>query len=65
LIEPEVASRSWRITRHSVDFPQPDSPTRPSVSPGSTERLTSSTARTRPTSRSIRIPDLIGKCLTT
>ena len=27
-------------------------------------KLTSSTARTRPTSRSIRIPDLIGKCLT-
>src|SRR5712671_1241019 len=32
----------------SVDFPQPDSPTRPTVSPAATSRLTSSTACTTP-----------------
>ena len=33
--------------RASVDLPQPDSPTRPSVSPASTSMLTSETACTR------------------
>ena len=55
---PRWARRSWRIARHRVDLPQPDSPTRPSVSPSLTVRLTPSTARTRPTSRSIRTPGL-------
>ena len=45
--EPDVGVVSCRIARHSVDFPQPDSPTRPSVSPSSRVRLTPSTARTR------------------
>ena len=35
----------------SVDFPQPLSPTRPSVSPGRTESDTPSTARSQPTRR--------------
>jgi hypothetical protein len=30
LTEPDVGGISWRIERASVDFPQPDSPTRPS-----------------------------------
>src|SRR5579872_385402 len=46
--------------RARVDLPQPDSPTRPSVSPVRTSRLTSSTACTRATSR-CRTPFLIGK----
>src|SRR5436190_5902736 len=33
-----------RTRRRSVDLPEPDSPTIPSVSPGSTDRLTSLTA---------------------
>ena len=35
-------------SRAVVDLPQPDSPTMPSTSPLSTEKLTSSTARTTP-----------------
>ena len=58
------ASSSCRIVRASVDLPQPDSPTRPSVSPLATESETPSTAWTAPTWRSNRTPDLIGKCLT-
>ena len=34
------------IMRPRVDFPQPDSPTRPTTSPFATLRLTSVTART-------------------
>ena len=41
--------------RPSVDLPQPDSPTRPTVSPGIRSRLTPSTARTAP--RSGAVPD--------
>src|SRR5215469_15789770 len=48
------------MTRASVDLPQPDSPTRPSVSPLRTSRLTPSTARTT----SAPIPPT-GKCLYT
>ena len=33
------------IARDVTDFPQPDSPTRPIVSPGATAKLTPSTAR--------------------
>src|SRR5690606_39111906 len=36
--------------RPSVDLPQPDSPTSPSVSPGHRSKLTPSTARTGPDS---------------
>ena len=61
---PTSARSAAGSARHSVDFPQPDSPTRPSVSPSLMVRLTPSTARTLPTSRSMTMPDLIGKCLT-
>ena len=36
------------MQRASVDLPQPDSPTMPSVSPSRTEKLTPSTAFTAP-----------------
>src|SRR6267142_1309367 len=57
---PEVGSISRRIVRPVVDLPQPDSPTRPSVSPGRMSKETSSTACTRATSRESR-PPRIGK----
>ena len=57
---PAVGSSSRTIVRPSVDLPQPDSPTSPSVSPSFTSKLTSSTACTRPTSR-CRSPFRIGK----
>src|SRR5258708_6601065 len=45
---PSEAGTSRMIALPRVDLPQPDSPTRPSVSPASTSKLTSSTARTTP-----------------
>jgi hypothetical protein len=42
---PLVGSSSCDIILPSVDLPQPDSPIRPSVSPGNTRRFTRSTAR--------------------
>src|SRR2546427_5048278 len=51
---PDVGSMSRRIERPVVDLPQPDSPTRPSVSPGRISNDTSSTACTRATSRERR-----------
>ena len=60
-IVPSVISYSRRRHRPSVDLPQPDSPTRPSVSPSRTSKLTPSTAWTRATSRWKMIPCLIGK----
>ena len=50
-ISPSVGSIRRRIVRPSVDLPQPDSPTTPSVSPSSTVRLTPSTALTSPLRR--------------
>ena len=61
LIVPSVESISRMIARDMVVFPQPDSPTSPSVSPSLMEKVTSFTAWTRATSRSKRIPSLIGK----
>ena len=43
-IDPEVGSISFSAARQSVDLPQPDSPTSPSVSPRRTEKVTSSSA---------------------
>ena len=63
MIWPLVGSTSLMIVRPSVVFPQPDSPTTPSVSPRVTVRSTPSTARTWPTV-CLRTPALIGKCLT-
>ena len=37
---------SCMMVRDKVDFPQPDSPTRPRISPFSNSKLTPSTART-------------------
>ena len=37
---PEFGSINRRIARPAVDFPQPDSPTRPKASPGATENET-------------------------
>lgn len=45
-ILPEVGSNSFNIVLPAVDFPQPDSPTNPSVSPLFISKLTSSTAFT-------------------
>ena len=50
-IAPEVGSTSRSTLRATVDLPQPDSPTSPSVSPTPTEKLTPSTACTVPTRR--------------
>src|SRR5690606_25962349 len=44
MISPEVGSSSLRMRLAVVDFPDPDSPTRPSVSPGHTSNETLSTA---------------------
>src|SRR5260370_10600056 len=56
-----VGSISRRIVRPRVDLPQPDSPTRPSVSPCAIEKLTPSTANTWPVMR-WRSPLRIAKC---
>ncbi len=48
---PAVGSISRSTSRPSVDLPQPDSPTTPSVSPGRSVRSTPSTARTAPLAR--------------
>src|SRR5439155_4120037 len=61
--EPAVGLQSWRIARPVVDLPQPDSPTRPSVSPFSTKKSIPSTARTAPTWRWKMIPCVSGKCI--
>src|SRR5438874_3733515 len=55
---PAVTGSSAVTRRASVDLPQPDSPTRPSVSPRLISRSTPSTARTAPPPK----PE-IGKCL--
>jgi hypothetical protein len=49
--------------RPVVDLPQPDSPTRPTVSPALTVKLTPSTAWTAPNWR-LNTPARSGKCLT-
>src|SRR5215472_3194891 len=58
-IEPPVGSVSLMMVLPKVVFPQPDSPTSPSVSPGATERETPSTALTLPIER-LRKPPLLG-----
>ena len=56
-----MASIRRMIARDIVVFPQPDSPTSPTVSPSEIESVTSFTACTRATSRSTMKPCLIGK----
>ena len=50
------------MQRTSVDLPQPDSPTIPSVSPSRSEKETPSTAFTVAISFWNTIPRVIGKC---
>jgi hypothetical protein len=61
VILPSVLSSSRMTQRASVDFPQPDSPTMPSVSPCLTLKLTPSTAFTEAISFWKMIPRVIGK----
>src|SRR5437764_3900700 len=60
---PLVAGISRRMVRPTVVLPQPDSPTRPRVSPGLMAKLTSSTACTQATTRCSK-PPRTGKYLT-
>ena len=62
-MRPAVGSISLRMVLPTVDLPQPDSPTRPSVSPLAMVKLTPSTALTAPTRR-CSSPPWIGKCFT-
>jgi hypothetical protein len=62
MILPSVESSRRMMQRASVDLPQPDSPTIPSVSPDLTEKLTPSTALTAPTCFWKMIPRVTGKC---
>ena len=62
---PLVGSSRRMITRASVDFPQPDSPTIPSVSPRRTVSETPSSAFTDATCCLKTIPFVIGKCFVT
>src|SRR3954464_9785110 len=64
VIDPLVGSSRRVMRRAVVDLPQPDSPTRPSVSPRNTAKLTPSTACTAPTCLRSRMPFVSGKCLT-
>src|SRR3954469_5980387 len=61
-ILPSVGSSSRRTVRPAVDLPQPDSPTRPTVSPARISSEIPSTARTAPAVRRRIPPPRIGKC---
>ena len=58
---PEVMSIIFRMARPVVLLPQPDSPTRPKVSPRRTSNDTPSTAFTLPTWRRMTAPAITGK----
>ncbi len=62
LMLPSVGSSSRDASRPAVDLPQPDSPTRPSVSPACTVRSMPSTAWTLPTWCLKMTPPITGKC---
>ncbi len=57
---PEVARSRFISTLASVDLPQPDSPTIPSVSPFASSKETPSTALTAPTCFLNRMPWVSG-----
>src|SRR5438128_9433004 len=59
-MDPEVGSIRRRMQRPTVVFPDPDSPTRPSVSPRETANRTPATALTSATTRA-RTPRFTGK----
>ncbi len=60
---PDVGSMSRSISRPTVVLPEPDSPTRPSVSPWRISKLTPDTACTLATTL-FRIPPRMGKSFT-
>ena len=62
LDRPDVGLTSWRMARPVVDFPQPDSPTRPSVSPSEMVKETPDTACTAPTVWRTKVPPRNGNC---
>jgi hypothetical protein len=64
-MRPSVVSSRRMMQRASVDFPQPDSPTIPSVSPFRRPKETPSTAFTEAISFWKTIPRVIGKCFLT
>ena len=63
-IDPAVGSSSLMSVRPSVVLPQPDSPTRPSVSPCSTRQVDAVDRAHRPDRALEDSRRLIGKCLT-
>ena len=63
-IAPEVGFSSATTSRPIVVLPQPDSPTRPNVSPSRTEKETSETALTLPILRCRTAPAVTGNSLT-
>src|SRR5687767_8065696 len=60
---PAVGLYNCNMARPVVLLPQPDSPTRPSVSPRLIKKSRPSTACTAPTVRCTRIPFVMGKCI--
>src|ERR1035441_4822260 len=62
--DPEFGRSSATTSRPMVVLPQPDSPTRPNVSPAVTVNETSDTACTRPAVRAVNGPDVTGNSLT-
>src|SRR5690242_9625625 len=63
-ISPEVGSISFMIIRPVVVLPQPDSPTRPTVSPRRMSKVMPSTARTAAGGPLAHSPRRTGKCFT-
>src|SRR5579863_828478 len=63
-MEPDVGGSRATIILPVVVLPQPDSPTRPNVSPGRTSKDTSETACTAPTWRCRIAPLVTGNSLT-
>ena len=61
-MEPEVGSYKRAMHLPRVDFPQPDSPTRPRVSPGCISKEIPSTALLDLLARR-RMPSFTGKCI--
>ncbi|RPK44073.1 hypothetical protein EES39_17860 [Streptomyces sp. ADI92-24] len=59
-IIPAVGSSRCTSSRATVDFPQPDSPTMPRVSPAARSKETPSTARTAPICFLITMPRVSG-----
>ena len=63
-MSPEVGVMSFMIIRPVVVLPQPDSPTRPTVSPPAMSKLIPSTARTARAGPRSKSPRRTGKCFT-